>query len=57
MRKAFRILGHVVKATVVVALGAIGRISRGQGKGVVEQAIQDAIYDIATYYMRSVKPA
>jgi hypothetical protein len=54
MRKFWSILGRVVKAVVIVAVGSAIRISRGQGEGVFEKAMQDAAAEMAQRYLRRV---
>jgi hypothetical protein len=56
VRKFWSILGKIAKAVVIVAVGSAIRISRGQGEGVFEKALQDGLADLAQRYVRRVNP-
>lgn len=56
MKRIMNILGQLAKAATVIAVGSLVRISRGEGKGVFEQSIQNALAEVAQRYVRSVNP-
>lgn len=54
MKRFFSVLSGLVKAVAVVAAGSIVRILKHEGEGVFETAMQNAVREIATNYVRSV---
>lgn len=56
MKRIMNILGQVAKAAVVIIVGSLVRISKGQGEGVFEKTIQNAIAEVAQHYVRTINP-
>lgn len=56
MKRAWRLVARVAKVLITAAAAAAIRISKGEGQGVFEQAMQTAAAEMAARYLRIVNP-